>query len=221
MYPIMNIKLARQNMLKCQLRDSYVIDSHIRESIDKIPREFFVPEMYISLAYSDTRLPLGHGQVMMTPTEEARILHALLIKPNDRILEVGTGTGYFTALLANAGAHVFSIDIFSDFIISAEKKLKHVGIKNVSLLTADAVQGLEEKAPYDVIVITASMPLLPTYLIQQLVAGGNLFVVLGNEPVMTATIISRQNSHAWSQKNLFETELPVLLNAPKPELFVF
>lgn len=217
----MNIKLARQNMLKCQLRDSYAIDDHIRGSIDKIPREFFVPEMYVNLAYSDTRLPIGHDQIMMTPTEEARILQALMIKPNDSILEIGTGTGYFTALLANEGGHVYSVDIFPDFIASAEEKLNHLGIKNFSLLTGDAVQCWEKKAPYDVIVITASMPLLPTYFLQQLVEGGNLFLVLGNEPVMTATLLKRQSSQAWSQKNLFETELPVLINAIKPEPFVF
>jgi protein-L-isoaspartate(D-aspartate) O-methyltransferase len=152
---------------------------------------------------------------------EARMLQALDIKNTDTILEVGTGSGYVTALLARSGKWVSSVDIYPNFIDGAGSKLAELGISNVTLESGDAVNGWDRHGPYDVIAITGSLPSLPDGFLQSLKIGGRLFVVTGEEPVMEARLISRTADQGWVEQTLFETVLPPLVNAPRPKRFVF
>jgi len=189
--------------------------------LNEVPREVFVPEVYQSVAFADVPLPLGHSQVMWTPKEEARLLQALAIKPMDKVLEIGTGSGYVTALLARLAQQVHSIDIFPEFITQAQFKLARLNITNVSLHCADAIHGWPEAAPYDVIVITGSVPILPAEILPQLAVHGRLFAVLGTAPVMVAQLLTRQTEHSWQTESLFETIVPPLYHAQQPSLFNF
>jgi len=220
-----NFKQAKQNMLAKQIREQFMLDSYILELLSTVPREYFVPDNYRNLSFGEITIPIGHDQMMMTPNEEARMLQALSIQPQDTILEIGTGTGYITALLAKLGKKVISVDIFPDFISEANNKLSQLNIDNVELVTADATEGLKQGAPYDVICITAglpssSVPYLQQYL-QHLQLKGRLFAVIGEKPAMTATLIKRLTKKEWQSQQLFETQIPVIIDSQKRELFVF
>jgi protein-L-isoaspartate(D-aspartate) O-methyltransferase len=217
----MNIEQARTNMLTQQIRTWGVLNQHVLDIIAATPREKFVPEVYRNLAYADMAIPLPHDQVMLAPKEEARLLQALNIKPTDVVLEIGTGTGYMTALLACLAKQVYSVDIFADFTVNAKQKLHSLNIANVALITADAARGWEREAPYDVIAITGSSPLLPASFRQSLKPGGRLFAILGDAPAMEATLITRSSTNEWSETLLFETVVPPLINALAPSEFVF
>ena len=217
----MNMAQARHNMIEQQIRPWDVLDQRVLELIDALPRENFVPAAYIKLAYADINIPLDHGQVMMAPKVEARMVQALAIKDTDTILEVGTGSGYVTALLARSGKRVYSVDIYPDVTAAAGRKLAELGIDNVILETGDAVNGWDRHGPYDVIAITGSLPTLPEGFLQSLKIGGRLFVVTGQEPVMEARLITRTSEQGWIEQALFETVLPPLVNAPQPQRFVF
>lgn len=212
---------ARHNMIEQQIRPWDVLDERVLKLLDDVPRDQFVPPAYHRLAYADTEIPLGHGQVMMPPRVEARLVQALEIKPTDDILEVGTGSGYLTALLASAGHHVYSVDIFPDFVEQARAALERHGIRNVTLETGDAARGWGKHGPYDVIAIAGSVPVLPEAFQVDLRPGGRMFVIVGDPPVMEALLITRVGPQAWIKESLFETELPPLINAPQPARFVF
>ena len=221
MMSTMNMAQARHNMIEQQIRPWDVLDQRVLELIEGLPRDKFVPSAYLKLAYADINIPLDHGQVMMAPKVEARMLQALNIKDTDTILEVGTGSGYVTALLARSGKHVYSVDIYPDVAAAAGRKLTELGIDNVTLETGDAVNGWDRHGPYDVIAITGSLPTLPEGFLQSLKIGGRLFVVTGQEPVMEARLITRTSEQGWIEQALFETVLPPLVNAPQPQRFVF
>jgi protein-L-isoaspartate(D-aspartate) O-methyltransferase len=221
MISTMNMAQARHNMIEQQIRPWDVLDQRVLELIDGLPRDKFVPTAYLKLAYADINIPLNHGQVMMPPKVEARMLQALNIKNTDTILEVGTGSGYVTALLARSGKHVYSVDVYPDFIESTGRKLAELDISNVTLESGDAVNGWDNHAPYDVIAITGSLPVLPDSFLQSLKIGGRLFVVTGQAPVMEAYLITRTAEQGWVKQALFETVLPPLVNAPQPQRFIF
>jgi protein-L-isoaspartate(D-aspartate) O-methyltransferase len=211
---------ARINMIEQQIRPWEVLDERVLEVLASTPREDFVPPRYRNLAFADVCIPLGHGQVMMRPNVEGRLLQALAIQPSDCILEVGTGSGYLSACLAKLGARVISVDIFPEFIREAQQKLKRQQINNVLLHSGDAVHGWG-KQRYDVIAITGSLPVLPDQWGQQLNVGGRLFVIVGEPPIMEALLITRLSEGEWTQESLFDTEIPALLNASKPAVFEF
>lgn len=215
----MNLENARINMIEQQIRPWEVLDQRVLDLLNKVPREDFVPQRYRKLAYADTTISLGNDQVMMPPRVEARILQGLNIQPNESVLEVGTGSGYVTALLANMGEHVYSVDINAEMTRTAGDKLADHGISNVTLETGDAARGWDAHAPYDVIVITGSLPLLPDSFKQALQLGGRLVAVVGDSPVMEVVLITRVGESEWTQETLFETDLPPLINAPEPERF--
>lgn len=217
----MNTELARTNMINYQLRAWHVLDDGVLDLFNTLTRDAFVPEAFRELAYSDIEIPLGHGQFMLKPKEEARMIQALAIQPSDKILEVGTGSGYTTALLANKGYHVFSAEIIPELSDQALRKLAAHNILNVSLEVCDAANGWADHANYDVIAITGSLPYLPDDFKQELTIGGRLFAFIGAAPSMHATLITRTGETTWETTTLYETVVPPLVNAPTPTGFVF
>ena len=216
----MNIEQARFNMVEQQIRTWDVLDQQVLDLMAEVPREDFVPAAYRNLAFADTCIPLEHGQSMMVPRVEARMLQALQVERDDRILEVGTGSGFVTALLARLGGHVTSIEIVDALGSSARAKLEAHGIENVDLYTGDASHGWERAAPYDVIAVTGSLPVPEDSFQNTLAIGGRLFVVVGREPAMQALLITRNSESQWASECLFETVLPPLVGVDEPERFV-
>ena len=217
----MDFEQARFNMVEQQIRTWEVLDQAVLDLLSRIRREEYVPSQYRSLAFIDMEIPLGHGEVMLAPKLEARLVQEAALRPADSVLEVGTGSGYMTALLASLGRHVYSVDIIAEFTAKARETLAAHGITNVTLETGDAARGWPQHAPYDVIVLTGSVPHLPPDLERLLAADGRLIVIVGDEPVMTARRIRRVGESAFSREGLFETCIKALRNAPQPERFVF
>ena len=216
-----NIESARHNMVVSQIRTGSVLDERILELVARGPRQDFVPEALRNLAFVDMQIPLGHGEVMMAPLVEARLLQELAIRTTDKILEIGTGSGYLTWLLAQLGAKVHSVEIRADFTARASEKLAAQGTRNVELEIGDGARGWNKHAPYDVILVTGSMPLLPEEFKHQLRVGGRLVAIVGQSPAMQARLITRLTESSFDTRDLFETVLPALQNAPAPSAFVF
>lgn len=217
----MNTEEARTNMIKQQIHTWDVLDTEILDLIKNTPRELFVPPLYKELAFADINIPLDHGQAMLTPKEEARILQALKLKPQERVLEIGTGSGYFTALLAKQAKSVTSVDIFPEFTQQAAAKLFSLNIKNVELNTADAAQGYTQGAPYDAIVITGSLAYLPDVFRNSINLGGRIFTIIGQAPAMEAILLMYNSKKQWQNDMLFETVVAPLIHAKQPSQFVF
>jgi protein-L-isoaspartate(D-aspartate) O-methyltransferase len=215
----MNLDQARLNMIEQQIRPWEVLDQRVLDLLNTVPREEFVPEAYRMLAYTDMSIPLGDGQVMMPPRVEARIVQALNLQEDETVLEIGTGSGYVTALLASLARQVISVDINPDMIRQASDKLAAHGITNVTLETGDGARGWNAHAPYDVIVVTGSLPILPPTFKQALKVGGRLLAIVGDSPAMEVLLITRIGEMEWAEEALFETDLPALINAPQPERF--
>lgn len=217
----MDIERARHNMIEQQIRPWEVLDQRVLDLLVQVRREDFVPPVYRSLAFVDMEIPLGHGERMWPPRLEARALQALAVQKTDRVLEVGTGSGYLTALLASLAAEVVSVEIVPPLHEEASRKLQAHGFSNIRLVQGDAARGWDEAAPYDVIVLTGSTPVLPEALPRQLAIGGRLFAVVGDAPAMRAERITRVGEDAWHSETLFETVIAPLRNASQPERFVF
>lgn len=215
-----NIETARRNMVDSQVRTWEVLDERVLELLRRAPREAFVPAAFRNLAFADMQIPLGAGQVMMTPKLEGRLLQALDIEPDDRILEIGTGSGWLTWLLASLGREVVSVEIVPELHHQAAAKLAAHGMGNATLELGDGARGWDRYAPYDAIVVTGSLPLLPESFQKSLAARGRLFAIIGRSPAMEARLIRRLDGGLEST-TLFETDLPPLLNAPAPDGFVF
>ena len=221
---------ARFNMIEQQIRTWEVLDPTVLQLLNDVPRENFVPEEYLGLAFADIEIPIGPnvnaGQTMLSPKLEGRILQALKVQKTHSVLHIGTGSGYFAALLARLAKHVISIEIEADLSAQAAKNLAKNNIQNVTLEVADAVLGRPSNRSanmqfYDVIVYTGSLPLEPAGVRQQLNIGGILFMVLGQPPAMQATLIQRVSKTGFKQDVLFETCIPELLYAPQAQQFEF
>lgn len=217
----MNVEQARYNMVEQQIRTWEVLDQRVLDLLVKVKREDFVPPQYRSLAFVDMEIPLGHGEKMLAPKLEARLVQELAIRPGDRILEAGTGSGYMTALLASLGGHVDSVDIVPEFTRTAAGRLAEHRITNTTLETGDAARGWNKQAPYDAIALTGSLPILPETFQQSLALGGRLIAIIGEQPVMEARLITRVAERAFNSIGLFETCIAPLRNALQPERFVF
>lgn len=217
----MDFEQARFNMIEQQIRTWEVLDQKVLDLIGELHREDFIPEPYKQLALADINIPLAHGEVTMTPKLEARVLQALAISSEDKILEIGTGCAYFTALLAKAGGIVHSVDIYPEFTERAKPLLAGHGLDDVQLYTDDALYGWPANAPYDVIAVTGSVPWLIIEHQQQLNIGGRLFVITGDSPIMEAMLITRTGQEEWSRESLFETDLPPLVGAARKTHFQF
>src|SRR3990172_5931138 len=186
----MDFERARFNMVEQQIRPWDVLVQQVLDLLLRMRREDYVPEPYRALAFADMEIPLGHGEKMLQPKLEARMLQELALKDTDQILEVGTGSGYMTALLASLGGHVYSVEIVPEFSVSAAAKLRAHGIANVTLETGDAARGWGKHAPYDAIVLTGSVPVLPDAFQESLKPCGRLIVVVGEPPGMEARPIT-------------------------------
>ena len=208
-------------MIKSQIRTWYVHDERVIDLIARMPRQDYVPAASRNLAYVDMNIPLGHGEVMMTPKNEARLVQELDIDPKDKILEIGTGSGYVTALLANLGRHVVSVEIRPDFTTEAATKLARHGIRNITLEVGDGARGWDHQKPYDVILITGSLPILPEAFRDSLAPGGRMIAIVGQSPVMEVKRIRRIETYVFTEDSLFDTDLPPLQNAIEPARFVF
>jgi len=217
----MDFERARFNMIEQQIRTWEVLDQRVLELLAKVPRENFVPEPYRALAFADMEIPIGYGEKMLQPKVEARMLQELALSEQDRVLEVGTGSGYMTALLASVVAHVDSVDIQPEFTRTAAARLAAHGIGNVTLETGDAARGWDQHGPYDAILLTGSVPILPETFKASLKAAGRLLAVIGEPPVMEAQLITNVGGGAYNAVSLFETCIAPLKNALHPERFVF
>ena len=215
----MNLEQARFNMVEQQIRPWEVLDQDVLDLLYVVRREDFVPADYRALAFSDIEIPLGDGELMWAPRIEARVLQALGAKKSERALEVGTGSGYFAALLAHCVHHVTSVEINPRLKSLGDQNLKRQGIDNVTVEPGDAAQGWSSHAPYDIIVITGSLPVLPQQFLDQLKPEGRLIAIVGDAPVMEARLITRPAEGAHRSVNLFETSFPALKNALQPKRF--
>jgi len=217
----MNFETARHNMIEQQIRPWNVIDPVALDALESIPRENFVSDAMKESAFSDVELPIGCNQVMLPPKIEAKILQAVQVQESDNVLEIGTGSGYMTAVLAHLADRVTTVEIHDELSQQAEAKVRAEGIDNVNFIVTDAANGFEQNGPFDVIILTGSVPKLPESFKQSLKPGGRLFAVIGTAPVMEATLITRVSSSQYSTEGLFETEIPELENVIKADKFVF
>lgn len=212
---------ARFNMAEQQIRPWDVTDDQVLETLQQVPREKYVPREYRGVAFADLEIPLENGQSMMPPRLEARMLQALAIKPSDHILEIGTGSGFITACLAELGNSVTSYEIDETLANQAQEKLTTMGVNNAHLHTGDALAFDFGDNSYDVIAVTGSMPLYDDRLDALLAPGGRMFVVTGEQPVMQAILVTKDKDGACHQQNMFETELAPLKNTRSASTFMF
>jgi protein-L-isoaspartate(D-aspartate) O-methyltransferase len=211
---------ARENMIEQQIRPWNVIDEDVLNVMKQIPREFFVPDEYKELAFADIEIPLAEGQSMMAPKIEARMLQALAIKPGDKVLEVGTGSGYVTACLDWLSDEVTSIEIFESLSEQAREHLAAFGIVDANLLVGDVFTE-HFYTDFDVIAVTGSLPVPSDKFEKMLATGGRLFQVVGQGASARAQLVTRIADDVFQREELFETALAPLVNAPEPDSFVF
>ena len=215
----MDTEQARYNMIEQQIRTWDVLDQRVLDLVSRVHREHYVPEKYRDVAFADLRIPLDDHNSMMEPKLEARILQSLNIQPDDRVLEIGTGSGYLTACLADLADSVVSYDIDESLSKQAGHRLAEHDHENVSLRIGDAMGDLQLNEQFDVIVVTGSLPVLDKRFHKLLNTDGRLFLVVGEAPAMEALLITRVGDNEWSSESLFETELPPLENAQAPSHF--
>jgi protein-L-isoaspartate(D-aspartate) O-methyltransferase len=216
----MDIEQARFNMVEQQIRTWDVLDQNVLDLLFTLRREEFVPAACRALAFADLEIPLGDGETMWTPKMEARVLQELELAGTESVLEIGTGSGYLTALLASRAGDVTSVEINPRLAAEARPRLARAGLRRIELVVGDGAQGYGSER-YDAIVLTGSTPLVPESLVQQLNPGGRLFAVVGDAPAMTARILRRTESGAVATTDLFETVIAPLKNAAQPPRFRF
>lgn len=214
-----NLEQVRFNMVEQQIRPWDVLEARVLDLLSRVKREQYVPPERQEMAFMDLEIPLGHKAFMWQPKLEARVLQELHIKPSDRVLEVGSGSGYLTALLSRLAAHVTSVEIVPELHAFAEKNLAAHHIDNVALVRGDAAQGWP--GTYDVIVLTGSVPVLPVAFQNSLKPGGRLFAIVGDAPAMQAKLIRCVAPGVFESATLFETNVAPLQNVLQPKRFVF
>ncbi|MFZ0499329.1 MAG: protein-L-isoaspartate O-methyltransferase [Steroidobacteraceae bacterium] len=211
---------AREQMIEQQVRAWDVLDARVLETLRKVPREVFVPQQHRFLAFADLEIPLPSGQHMLRPSVVGRLLQALALTGCERVLEVGTGSGFVTACLRAGGASVRSLELFPGLVELARRNVSALGLRDIDIVAQDATL-LDSDLRYDVIAVTASLPIPDERFQRQLAVGGRLFVVVGEPPVMEARLIRRITEDAWGTESLFETVIDPLVHATRPQGFVF
>ncbi len=216
----MQTELAREQMIEQQIRAWDVLDARVLDILRQVPREHFVPEEQRFLAFADAEVCLPHGQHMLRPSVAGRLLQALALSGSERVLEVGSGSGYITACLAAAALAVRAVEIFPDLAELAKRNLRGLQLDNVQVINADACE-LRENNLYDAIALTASLPVYDERWEKLLEVGGRLFVIVGEPPIMEARLVRRLSADSWSTESLFETLIDPLRNARRPAKFRF
>lgn len=217
----MNIEQARFNMVEQQIRPWDVLDPKVLDLLLQVKREQFVPAPYQALAFADLEVPIGAGQTMLPPRVEAKLLQEVSIKKTDRVLEIGTGTGYMAALLAARAEHVITVEINPALADMAKANLQAAGVSNVTVEVGDAAQGWVAGGAYDVIVVSGSLPSVPDSLLKQLRLGGRLAVITGAAPTMEAQLITCTAEGRYNAVNLFETVVAPLQTTDAAVAFTF
>ena len=217
----MNLEQARTNMVEQQIRTWEVLDQDVLDLLYTVPREEFVPVSWRNLAFTDTEIPIGEGETMWAPRMEARVLQELAPKRSDRVLEIGTGSGYLTALLAHRAAQVHSVELRPSLAAFGKANIARHGVDNVTLEIGDGARGYAKGGPFDIVVLTGSVPVLPQAVLASLAPGGRVFAVVGETPVMTAKIVTCGAPGAYRSVELFETLLAPLANCERPSRFSF
>jgi protein-L-isoaspartate(D-aspartate) O-methyltransferase len=212
---------ARFNMVEQQIRPWQVLDAQVLTVLSNVQRELFVPQAYQAMAYTDTDIPLGHGEAMAPPRVAARLMHDLQLTGTEKVLEIGTGSGYMAALLAGRAQRVVSLEINPELASNARNNLQRAGITNVDVRVADGSTGASGDAPFDAIVLGGSVAEVPQALLQQLAIGGRLLAIVGHDHVMAATLYTRTADAAWSSKALWDHTAPRLQGFTEPTRFKF
>ena len=219
----MNLEQARLNMIEQQIRTWSVLDQDILQTLVAVRREAFVPAAYQTLAFMDTEIPLPHGENMLSPKLEARLLQQAAVQAHESVLEIGAGSGYMAALLAHHAKQVVTVEIVPELKALAEKNLASYGVGNVSVALGDGARGWTGSGSqaFDVIMISGALPVMPEAFLHQLRIGGRILAVIGEAPVMSACMITRVSDAAWDTVKLFETSITMLRNVEKPSAFRF
>lgn len=217
----MNIEQARFNMVEQQIRPWDVLDQQVLDLLFVVKREDFVPAAYRNLAFADMEIPIGQGQVMLAPRVEARLLQELGVKKSDRVLEIGTGSGYMAALLAARAEHVVTVELDPGLAAQARSNLERAGVTNVTVEEGNGARGWPQRGPYDVIVLSGSVPVLAPEFLKQLRVGGRLAAIIGDAPVMEAQLITCTTDGVYNTINIFETVVPPLNNVAAKDRFEF
>jgi protein-L-isoaspartate(D-aspartate) O-methyltransferase len=217
----MNFDQARQNMVENQVRPWEVLDGRVLDVLGRVRREDFVAPEHRQLAFADLCLPIGHGEVMMKPVLEGRVLQALALKPEDHVLEIGTGSGFLTACLASLAARVISVDIHADLTTTAGQRLQAAGIINAQLTTGEAVNTWQPQGTLDAVVVTGAVYRIPDRFLSWLKPGGRLLAIRGESPVQQVMLLTSEGNGRYREESLLETDLPYLAHAEPPRRFVF
>ncbi len=217
----MNLEQARYNMVEQQIRTWEVLDQEVLDLLLTVKREDFVPPACVKLAYAETAIPLGHGAAMLSPALEAKMLQALQLRKSDKVLEIGTGSGYMAALLGARSDHVYTVEIEPELAATARASLERHCADNVTVIEGDGAQGWPSLAPYDAIVLSGSVAEISDALLAQLKVGGRLLAVVGEAPLMQARLVTCVAEGRYQSVNLFETSIPRLRNVPERGKFAF
>ena len=217
----MNQEQARFNMVEQQIRPWQVLDKGVLAVLSRIPREYFVPQAYQAMAYTDMEIPLGQGETLVAPRVDARLMHDLALTGTEKVLEIGTGTGYLTALLAARAQRVVSIETHADLAAAARDNLQRAGVTNAEVRVGDGSQGAAADAPFDAIALGGSVAEVPQVLLQQLRVGGRLIAIVGTDIQMSAMLFTRTGEATWSSRALWDCVIAPLHGFPEPARFHF
>ena len=217
----MNLEQARFNMIEQQIRPWDVADADVLHLLSVIKREDFVPLAHKALSFVDMEIPLGHGQCMLAPRVEARLLQDAAVQRHEKVLEVGAGSGFMAALLAHRAQRVLTLELIPELAQMARSNLQRAGIHNTEVRAADGAQGAAADGPFDVILLSGSVAEVPALLLNQLKVGGRLVAIVGDEPVMRATLITRTGEANYLTRQPWDTVAPRLRNFPEPSHFQF
>ena len=217
----MNFEQARFNMVEQQIRPWQVLDKDVLQVLSHVRREWFVPAAYQNLAYTDVAIPLAHGEHMEPPRIDARLMHDLQLKGCEKVLEIGVGHGYLTALLAGRAQSVIGLEQHADLAAQARQNLQRAGVHNADVRVADGSEGLAGEGPFDAIVLGGSVTQVPQALLDQLSVGGRLIAIVGADLPMTATRYTRRSATEWDSLPLWDAQAPALQGFPEPARFTF
>ena len=219
----MDLNQARFNMIEQQIRPWEVLDPNVLALLSTVRREDFAPLAHKALAFVDMEIPLGSAlnQVMLAPRVQARLLQDLAVRATDKVLDIGTGSGFMAALLGHQATSVLSLEIDPALAAQAQSNLQKAGVTNVTVRQADGSQGAAADGPFDAILLSGSVAEVPAVLLQQLSIGGRLVAIVGDEPMMRTTLITRSGENSWSTTEPWDCNAPRLSGFAEPSRFKF